>query len=85
MKPSLEKIIIEYLNVINEQPYKEARLYYVKERGIVFITLYVNEWKDSWDYYRTQGREYPLLERLSQEMGEVFPYDFKLTCNVLNQ
>ena len=84
MKPSLEKTIIEYFNVINSEPYKELKLFFVENRELVIITLYVDQWKDSWVFHRTHGKEYPLLQSYSHEMEEIFPYDFRFFCTVLN-
>jgi len=83
MSGKLEHMVEKYFKMVNQLPYGDIKVIVKDTIGICFITIYVSRYEMSWKYYVREGKDYTMLEQLRQDMEYMFPYCFKISCEVI--
>jgi hypothetical protein len=83
MSGKLEHMVEKYFKMVNPLPYGDIKVFMKDPMGICFITIYVSRYEMSWKYYGRKGKDYTMLEQIRQDMEYMFPYCFKISCEVI--
>ncbi len=77
-----EKLILDYLKLVNPLPYDEVKINTdsIEPAGIIFIHIDCEDKNDKIKYFGRRGRDLTAIERLTEDMENMFPYSFKIYC-----
>ena len=82
MTTTTDKIMVDYFNVINDLPYKEVSIKQIlNSEDIYSIVIKVDTRKETHSYYNRSGNENTVLEQIRQDMEDMFPYSFIISCD----
>jgi hypothetical protein len=79
---NIEKLIRNYFKLINPHRYDEVdiNLNSIEPAGIIFMNIHCEDKNDKIKYFGRRGRDLTVIERLTEEMENMFPYSFKIYC-----
>ena len=77
-----DKMIIDYLNLINPLSYDEVKVGYVVELNLYLIIITVDNYTQHTEYNKSVGSEKSILQNLTGNMKDMFPYNFRISCKV---
>ena len=80
MENKLDKVILDYFKLIVPHDYDDLKFRYSNNQKIVFITLHCNTAQKAHKFFGTKGRELNILKQLEEDMSNMFPFDFYITC-----
>jgi len=80
MENKLDKVILDYFKLIVPHDYDDLKFRYNDNQKIVFITLHCNTAQKAHKFFGTKGRELNILKQLEEDMSNMFPFDFYITC-----
>ena len=80
MENKLDKVILDYFKLIVPHDYDDLKFRYSDNQKIVFITLHCNTAQKAHKFFGTKGRELNILRQLEEDMSNMFPFDFYITC-----
>ena len=80
MENKLDKVILDYFKLIVPHDYDDLKFRYSDNQKIVFITLHCNTAQKAHKFFGTKGRELNILKQLEEDMSNMFPFDFYITC-----
>jgi len=80
MENKLDKVILNYFKLIVPHDYDDLKFRYSDNQKIVFITLHCNTAQKAHKFFGTKGRELNILKQLEEDMSNMFPFDFYITC-----
>jgi hypothetical protein len=73
-----DRMIIDYLNLINPLSYDEVKVGYVDELNLYLIIITVGNYTQHTEYNKSVGSENSILQNLTGDMKDMFPYVFRL-------
>ena len=82
MTTNTDKIMVDYFNVINDLPYREVSIKQIlNSEDIYSIVIKVDTRKETHSYYNRSKNENTVLEQIRQDMEDMFPYSFIISCD----
>ena len=79
---SLNNSMVDYFNVINDLPYREVSIKQIlNSEDIYSIVIKVDTRKETHLYYNRMGDANTVLEQIRQDMEDMFPYSFIISCD----
>jgi hypothetical protein len=78
----LSKLILEYFKFINQHHYDEVKINTdsIEPAGIIFIHIQCEDKNHKIKYFGRKGRDLTVIERITEDMENMFPYSFKIYC-----
>jgi hypothetical protein len=80
MENKLDKLILDYFKLIIPHDYDDLKFRYNANKKIVFITVYCNTAQKAHKFFGRKGRDLNILKQLEEDMSNMFPFDFYITC-----
>jgi len=80
MENKLDKLILDYFKLIIPHDYDDLKFRYSANKKIVFITVHCNTTKKAHKFFGRKGRDLNILKQLEEDMSNMFPFDFYITC-----
>lgn len=78
----IENTLVDYFNLINPLPYKEVSIRQIlNSEDIYSIVIKVDTRKETHNYYGRSGNVNTVLEQIRQDMEDMFPYSFIISCD----
>jgi hypothetical protein len=74
--------ITEYFKFINPYRYDHLEIKYSSDIQTVFIFIYCDSISYGRKYFKQYNFQFTVLQNLTLEMEQMFPYDFYLNCKV---
>ena len=82
MTTNIDKIMVEYFNMVNNLPYKEVSIRQIlSSEDIYSIVIKVDTRKETHNYYSRAGNDNTVLEQIRLDMEDMFPYSFIISCD----
>jgi hypothetical protein len=78
----IRKVISDYFDMINPHHYDGVKINTdsIEPAGIIFIHIHCEDKNDKIKYFGRKGRDLTVIERLTEDMENMFPYSFKIYC-----
>jgi hypothetical protein len=80
MENKLDKLILDYFKLIIPHDYDDLKFRYSANKKIVFITVHCNTAQKAHKFFGRKGRDLNILKQLEEDMSNMFPFDFYITC-----
>ena len=80
MENKLDKLILDYFKLIIPHEYDSLEFRYSANKKIFFITVYCNTAQKAHKFFGRKGRDLNILKQLEEDMSNMFPFDFYITC-----
>ena len=80
MENKLDKLILDYFKLIIPHDYDDLKFRYSANKKIIFITVYCKTAEKAHKFFGRKGRDLNILKQLEEDMSDMFPYDFYITC-----
>jgi hypothetical protein len=80
MENKLDKTILDYFKLIIPHDYDDLKFRYCANKKIFFITVYCNTAQKAHKFFGRKGRDLNILKQLEEDMSNMFPFDFYITC-----
>jgi len=80
MENKLDKLILDYFKLIIPHDYDDLKFRYNANKKIVFITVHCNTAQKAHKFFGRKGRDLNILKQLEEDMSNMFPFDFYITC-----
>lgn len=78
----IENTLVDYFNLINPLLYKEVSIRQILDSEDIYsIVIKVNTRKETHAYYGRSGNVNTVLEQIRQDMEDMFPYSFIISCD----
>jgi hypothetical protein len=83
MATNIDEIMVDYFSIINTLPYKEVSIKNILNSNDIYsIVIKVNTRKETHSYYNRSGNVNTILEQIRQDMEDMFPYSFIISCDI---
>jgi len=80
MENKLDKLILDYFKLIIPHDYDDLKFRYSDKKHIIFITVCCDTAQKAHRFFGRKGRDLNILKQLEEDMSNMFPFDFYITC-----
>jgi len=80
MENKLDKLILDYFKLIIPNDYDDLKFRYSANKKIVFINVHCDTPQKAYKFFGRKGRDLNILKQLEEDMSNMFPFDFYITC-----